>query len=164
MAWRQADDPRKSRGIRIMNILSRRIAECVSPLLIASLASVAFAQSPAKSLRDQLIGHWQLVAVTVNGQSPYGANAKGSMFLDAGGHYSVVVATAGAAKSIAYFGSYTVSDADRSVTFHVDASSRENGAERDQIRTVTFSGDELTLASQNPGPIGGVKLTWKLAN
>ncbi len=147
-----------------MNTLARRIFECVSPLLIASLASTAFAQSPAKSLRDQLIGHWQLVAVTINGQSPYGANAKGSMFLDAGGHYSVVVVTAGEAKSTAYFGNYTVSDADHSVTFHIDASSRASGAERDQTRIASLSGDELTLASQHPGPIGGVKLTWKLAN
>ena len=147
-----------------MNTLARRISGCVSSLLIASFASTAFAQSPMKSLKDQLIGHWQLVAVTINGQSPYGANAKGSMFLDAGGHYSVVVVTAGQAKSIAYFGNYTVSDADHSVTFHVDASSRASGVERDQIRIASLSGDELTLASRNPGPIGGVKLTWKPAN
>jgi hypothetical protein len=147
-----------------MNTVARRISRCVSSLLIASLASTAFAQSPAKSLKDQLIGHWQLVAVSINGQSPYGANAKGSMFLDAGGHYSVVVVTAGEAKSVAYFGNYTVIDADHSVTFHVDASSRASGAERDQTRIASLSGDELTLASQNPGPIGGVKLRWKLAN
>jgi hypothetical protein len=148
----------------LMNTLARRIPECVSSLLIASLASTAFAQSPTKPLKDQLIGHWQLVAATINGQSPYGANAKGSMFLDAGGHYSVVVVTAGEAKSIAYFGNYTVSDADHSVTFHVDASSRASGAERDQTRIASLSGDELTLTSKNPGPIGGVKLAWKLAN
>jgi hypothetical protein len=147
-----------------MNILARCISACVSSLLIALLASTSFAQSPTKSFRDQLIGHWQLVSVTVNDQAPYGTNAKGSMFLDAGGHYSVVVITAGEAKSIAYFGNYTVSDADHSVTFHVDANSRANGAERDQTRIASLSGDELTLASQKPGPIGGVKLTWKLAN
>jgi Lipocalin-like domain len=106
----------------------------------------------------------QLVAVTINGQSPYGANAKGSMFLDAGGHYSVVVVTAGEAKSIGYFGSYTVSGADHSVTFHVDASSRTSSSETDQTRIALLNGDELTLASQHPGPIGGAKLTWKLAN
>jgi hypothetical protein len=150
--------------MRIMNILARYISACVSSLFIASLASTSFAQSPAKSLRDQLIGHWQLVSVSINGQSPYGANAKGSMFLDAGGHYSVVVVTSGDARSTAYFGSYTVSDADHLVTFHVDASSRASGAERDQTRLASLSGDELTLASQRPGPIGGVQLKWKLAN
>jgi hypothetical protein len=147
-----------------MNILARRISVCASSLLIASLASTSFAQSPAKSLKDQLIGHWQLVSVTINDQSPYGANAKGSMFLDAGGHYSVVVITAGEAKSTAYFGSYTVDDAAKSVTFHVDASSRVSGADRDQTRRASLDGDELTLASQKPGPIGGVQLKWKLAN
>jgi hypothetical protein len=143
-----------------MNILAR-IAAGVLSLLIDS---TSFAQSSGKSLRDQLVGHWQLVAVTVNDQTPYGASAKGSMFLDAGGHYSVVLVTAGEAKSIAYFGNYTVDDADHSVTFHIDASSRAQGAERDQIRVASLSGDELTLASQKPGPIGGVKWTWKLAN
>jgi hypothetical protein len=147
-----------------MNILARRIPACVLSLLIASLVSASSAQSPAKSLKDQLIGHWQLVAVTINGQAPYGANAKGSMFLDAGGHYSIVVVTAGEAKSIAYFGNYTVDDAGSLVTFHVDASSRANGAERDQTRLAALAGDELTLASQKPGPIGGARLTWKLAN
>jgi hypothetical protein len=148
-----------------MNILTRRrTTDCASLLLIASFASTSFAQSPAISLRDQLIGHWQLVAVTINGQSPYGANAKGSMFLDAGGHYSVIVVTAGEAKSIAYFGNYTVSEADHLVRFHVDASSRASADEADQTRIASLSGDELTLASQKPGPIGGVKLTWKLAN
>jgi hypothetical protein len=150
--------------MRIMNILARRIPVCVASLLIASLASVAFAQSPAKSLRDQLVGHWQLVSVMIHGQSPYGDKAKGSMFLDASGHYSVVVVTAGEAKSIAYFGNYTVGEADHTVTFHVDGSSRANEAERDQTRVASLSGDQLTLASQNPGPIGGVQLTWKLAN
>jgi Lipocalin-like domain len=147
-----------------MDILARRMLGCALGLSIASFASTALAQSPAKSLKDQLIGHWQLVAVSVNGQSPYGANAKGSMFLDAAGHYSVVVVTAGDAKSIAYFGNYTVSEADHLVTFHVEASSRASGAEKDQTRVASLSGDELTLASQKPGPIGGVKLTWKLAN
>jgi hypothetical protein len=147
-----------------MNILVRRIAACMPPLLIALLGSTSFAQSPAKSLRDQLVGHWQLVTATVNDQAPYGANAKGSMFLDAGGHYSVVVVTAGEAKSIAYFGTYAVSDTDNSVTFHVDANSRTTGADRDQTRLASISGDELTLASQKTGPIGGAKLTWKLAN
>ena len=151
--------------MRIMNILARRIPACVLLLLAMALpGSTAFAQSPAKSLRDQLIGHWQLVAVTINGGSPYGANAQGSMFLDAGGHYSVVVVTAGAARSIAYFGSYTVNDADSSVTFHVAASSRSSSTETDQTRLASFNGDQLTLASQKPGPIGGAKLTWKQAN
>ena len=147
-----------------MNILARIATRVLLLLAMAWPGSTAFAQTPAKSLRDQLIGHWQLVAVTINGGSPYGANAQGSMFLDAGGHYSVVVVTAGAARSIAYFGTYTVNDADSSVTFHVAASSRSSSTETDQTRLASFNGDQLTLASQKPGPIGGAKLTWKQAN
>jgi hypothetical protein len=147
--------------------IPERFRAKAAPLLIlamAGLASASSAQTPPKSLAEQLVGHWQLVSVTVNDQSPYGSNAQGSMFLDTGSHYSVIVVTAGQAKSIAYFGEYKVNDADNSVTFHVNASSRSNSTEYDQVRTATFNGDELTLASQKPGPIGGVKLTWKRAN
>lgn len=157
-----------------MNILDRlRAKACrafdarwipLSLLILASLVSASSAQTPAKSLKEQLIGHWQLVSVTIHDESPYGTDVQGTMFLDAGGHYSVVVITAGQARSIAYFGNYVVNENENSVTFHVEASSRPNQGERDQTRAASFNGDELTLASQRPGPIGGVTLKWKRAN
>jgi hypothetical protein len=152
----------------IMNIKARSIVACVSSFVILALASIAttsLAQTPAKSIKDQLVGHWQLVSVIINGNEPYGANPQGSMFLDAGGHYSVIAITAGKARSISYFGTYTVNDADSSMTMHVDASSGANAAGRDEKRIVTFSGDDLTVANQKfAGSVGGIKLTWKRSN
>ena len=87
------------------------------------------------------------------------------MFLDAGGHYSVIVLSAGNAKNISYFGSYTVDDANSSMTMHIDASSRANADGRNQKRFITFSGDELI--QENPpsgGPRGSVQVTWKRSN
>jgi Lipocalin-like domain len=134
-------------------------------LLVASIAAASFAQAPARPLREQLVGHWQLVSVTVNSTPPYGANPEGSMFLDEGGHYSVIVITDGSARSVAYFGTYTVDDADSSLTMHVESSNFANAAGRDEKRFVAFSGDELILTNQRSGgPIGPVKLTWKRAN
>jgi hypothetical protein len=151
-----------------MKILPRGIPATMSLLLmlaLASIATTAFAQAPTKSLKDQLVGHWQLVSVTFNGTSPYGATPQGSMFLDGGGHYSVIVITAGQARNVAYFGTYTVNDADSSITMHVDASSGVNVAGRDEQRVVSFSGDQLTVATQKAGgPLGPIKLTWKQAN
>ena len=149
-----------------MNTVTRGFAACVSSLIFAvSIAALAFAQAPAKSLKDQLVGHWQLVSVTMNGTTPYGADPQGAMYLDAGGHYSVIVITAGNARSIAYFGTYTIDDATRLMTMHIDASSGANAAGRDEKRLVAINGDELSVESQRSGgPLGPIKLTWKRAN
>lgn len=151
-----------------MKITARGIVACLASLVILALASIAttsFAQTPSTSLKDRLVGHWQLVSVSINTTQSYGANPKGSMFLDAGGHYSVIVITGGNARSVSYFGTYTVNDADSSMTMHVDASSFANAAGRDEKRYITFSGDELIVTNQkSAGPIGPLKLTWKPAN
>ncbi len=151
-----------------MKITARGIVACLASLVILALASIAttsFAQTPSTSLKDRLVGHWQLVSVSINTTQSYGANPKGSMFLDAGGHYSVIVITGGNARSVSYFGTYTVNDADSSMTMHVDASSFANAAGRDEKRYITFSGDELIVTNQkSAGPIGPLKLTWKSAN
>lgn len=151
-----------------MNTKAHGIVACVASFVFLALTSIgatSSAQTPAKSLKDQLVGHWQLVSVSINRSSPYGANPQGSMFLDAGGHYSVIVITAGRARNVSYFGTYTVDDTDSSVTMHIDGSSNANAVGRDEKRFVSFSGDELVVANQkSAGPIGGVKLTWKQAN
>jgi hypothetical protein len=134
-------------------------------LALVSIASAALAQSSAKPLRDQLVGHWGLVSVRINGASPYGEDPKGSMFLDAAGHYSVIVITTGAARDISYFGTYTTDDADGSITIHIEASSYAAAAGRDEKRFLRFDGDELISSNQQPaGSAGGVTLTWKRAN
>ena len=153
-----------------MKITARGIMACVSLLVIlaqASIATPSLAQTPRRSLKDELVGHWQLVSVAVNGTAPYGANPLGSMFIDSGGHFSVIVISAGDARSISYFGTYTVDDADKSVTIHVEGStggSGVNAAGRDLKRLVTLSGEELIVANDTPSGPGALKLTWKKAN
>jgi Lipocalin-like domain len=121
-----------------------------------------------KSLKDALVGHWQLVSVSVSGRSPYGANPHGSMFLDAAGHFSVIVVSDGNARSLAYFGTYTINDADKSLVIHIEDSAgggSPNAAGRDLKRLVTLSGDELAVENElaTGGP-GAVKVIWKRAN
>jgi hypothetical protein len=134
-------------------------------LALASIVSGALAQTPAKALKDQLVGHWRLVSVSVNGAAPYGPDPAGSMFLDAGGHYSVIVITAGSARTIAYFGTYTTDDSESSITMHVDATATGAEARPDVKRLVTFNGDELIVASpKGVAPGRSVELTWKQQN
>jgi hypothetical protein len=152
-----------------MKIKTRGIVVSVSSLIIlTSIATASCAQTPTKSLKDQLVGHWQLVSVTIDARMPYGANPQGSMLLDASGHFSVIVISAGNARSISYFGTYTVNDADKSMTTHIEASSGGSGisvAARDEKRLITFSGDDLIVQSQTPtGAPGTIVLTWKQAN
>ena len=129
-----------------MNIKVRGVVACVSSLIILALVSFAMtagAQTPGKSLKDQVVGHWQLVSVSIGGNDPYGDKPQVSMFLDAVGHYSVIVLGGGEANTIAYFGTYTINDADSAMTLHIDGSSRPNADGRDLKRIVTFSGGAL---------------------
>jgi hypothetical protein len=136
-------------------------------LPVTQLVTPSSAQSPAKSLKDELVGHWQLTAVTVNSRTPYGANPQGSMFLDAGGNFSVIVISSGDARSISYFGTYTVNDAAKSMTMHIVGSGGGSGIDvsgRDVTRLIGLNGDNLTIQNQTPRGPGGVTLTWKKAN
>jgi hypothetical protein len=138
----------------------------LTTLALAPITTTSVAQTPAKSLKDQLVGHWQLVSVTIGNRTPYGPDPQGSLFFDATGHYSLIVISTGNARNVAYFGTYTVNDADNSIVMHIDASSSSlSAAGRDEKRLVTLSGDELIVANQTPsGSPGAIKLTWKQAN
>ena len=144
-------------NIRGRAIFTRMCVSSVIAIMLASMTMASFAQTPAKSLKDELVGHWQLVSVSINNTQPYGGNPQGAMFLDADGHYSVIVLTAGNARNISFFGTYTVDNADNSMTMHVVGSSLANASGRDEKRLVSFSGDELIQTA----PKGAIKLTWK---
>lgn len=145
---------------------ARGVAACLSSLvLLAAIAAPSFAQTQAKSLEEQLVGHWRLVSISVGDAQPYGVHPQGSMFLDAGGDYSIIVVSDGGARSISYFGAYTLDAADSTMTMHIDASSRAGAAGRDEKRVVAVSGDELTVENCQPArSLGSIKMTWRRAN
>src|SRR3984957_3337449 len=130
-------------------------------LVAASPVAAALAQS--NSLKDQVVGQWQLVSIRINDAAPYGANPTGSMLLDAAGHYSIIVVSNGGARNISYYGTYTVDETNKSVTMHISGSTRSNADGRDQTRQVTVDGDQL-IEQTLPGRKGSIKMTWKRAN
>jgi Lipocalin-like domain len=158
---------RLSMGVRMMKSAARRFAGCASLVAIVTMAAAlpSFAQTPSAGLKSQLVGHWTLVSVDIDTRAPYGTDPKGSMFVDASGHFSVIVVSDGKARSIAYFGTYSVDAGDKSVTLHVDASSGGGGidyAGHDVQRLVSLNGDQLIVQNESAsGEAGGVKLTWK---
>ena len=133
----------------------------VLAFIVAGSVATALAQST--SLKDQLVGQWQLVSIGINDAAPYGANPTGSMLLDAAGHYSIIVVSNGGAKNISYYGTYTVDEPNKSVTMHISGSTRSNADGRDQTRQVTVDGDQL-IEQTLPGRKGSIKMTWKRAN
>jgi hypothetical protein len=146
-----------------MRIERRGVAALSSIILLAfALGAGALAQTAAKSLKDQLVGHWRLVSVTTGGAEPYGASPQGDMVLGADGHYSVIVISAGRAPSIAYFGAYTVDEASSAMTLHIEASTRPTSDGRDEKRAVSLNGDQLIQSTAaGGGARGDVKVTWK---
>jgi len=142
-----------------------------------------------KSLKEQLQGAWNLVSIDYvradgNRSSTFGDNPKGIAFFDGTGHYIISVMrsdraayavndrTQGTAEehkatargTITYFGTYTVSEADRTISIHVVNSSFPNWNGANQKRIFTITGDELKLT--NPVASigqGTTEVTWKRA-
>jgi Lipocalin-like domain len=142
--------------------MSRRLRAIIVSAFIATIP-VAAALAQGSSLKDQLVGQWQLVSVGINNTRPYGDNPTGSMLLDAAGHYSIIVVSNGGARNISYYGTYTVDEANKSMTMHITGGTRANAAGRDQTRQVTVDGDQL-IEQTLPGRKSSIKMTWKRAN
>ena len=143
----------------------------------------------AQSAADQFKGTWTLVSiryVSPNGTSiePFGPNAKGMLVFD-GTRFATQVMAANLPKFasnnrmvgtlkeyeaishgvVAYFGTYTVKEADHILTLHIERSSFPNWEGLDQLRKFEFAGDELryTAASSTANPAESAQLVWQRA-
>jgi hypothetical protein len=147
------------------------VAAMALGLGLGLLANGAAAQT--RSAKDQLAGAWTLVKwwnVADDGHDmppPIdGPDMKGSLMFDAGGRYALVIASdrpkwkspdrmegtaeenqAAARGTLAYYGTYTVSDTDRILTLHVERSLHPSINGTDQKRFFAFEGDTLKLQS-----------------
>ena len=156
--------------------------------IVVAVASLALASPAALAQSNSLVGAWTLVSSVIErgGQriEPFGPNPKGALILDANGRYGAMIIRPGLPKlasdnrgaatpeeakaivagSIGHFGSYAVSDADKTITFHIETSTHPNWDATEQKRAYTLSGDTLTY-SGGSAVVGGstVTLTWKRA-
>jgi hypothetical protein len=124
------------------------------------VASAAVAQ-PAKKLRDQLVGTWSFVIAeitTADGKKtlPFGDKPKGMLIFTADGHFSQVHVAGDLPKiasnnrlagtdadnkaivhgSLSLFGTYTVDEDKKTVTFKIEGSTFPNLAGVAQTRTI----------------------------
>jgi hypothetical protein len=159
---------------------------------VSALTLSATALSPsdsfAQGLKQQVVGTWTMVS-NVNMRpdgsrfEALGPNPRGVFILDANGHFALTVigearqkfasnsrleGTADENKSavhgaIAYFGTYTVNEADHTLTFHIERCTFPNWDGTEQKRLVTVTGDEMKYTNTAASGGGKAELVWKRA-
>jgi hypothetical protein len=169
----------------MMNLLSA-LALTTCTLLFGLPLGDAIAQQ--KPLSEQIAGAWTYVAVdTVRPDgsrvSMYGPNPQGLVIFDGNGHYALVNARADQPKiasnnrmqatpeeyknivqgSIAHFGKYTVNEADKTITFHIQTSTFPNWNGVEQKRPFTLVGDELKWTTPDASGGGSGEVILKRA-
>jgi Lipocalin-like domain len=143
----------------------------MTTLALALLPTSSIAQQ--KSLKEQLVGTWTLVSYEItplNGAKRQIANPKGIFMFDAGGRYATFLVRgdrpkyrspgAPTTEEIAAtvrdyvagnFGTWSVNEADKTLTRHYDGALNPNNEGTEDKVTVSLSGDELRLTTVSPG-------------
>jgi glucose/arabinose dehydrogenase len=141
--------------------------------------------APPKSMKEAIVGTWSLLiddAVKPDGtHAPnFGPNPIGMAIFTGDGHFSVAITRAGRPKfasnnrstgtadenkamvagSNAFFGTYTLTEADKTLTLRVEGATYPNLEGTTQKRTILSltAGDELTWS--NPATKGQVAWKW----
>jgi len=158
---------------------------------LSAIAALGFALLPTgaaaqqKSLKEQLVGAWGYVssdATRPDGTSLWGENANGLFILTESGQFSWQVFRSDRPKfasnnrltatpdelevtnqgSLAYFGTYSVDEADKTVTFRTQASTFPN-AEGDVLKRVVTKLTAEELIYTNPAATLGARIEaiWK---
>ena len=147
------------------NIIS---LSAIAASALATLPGSAFAQQ--KSLKEQLVGTWELVSydsVAADGsKKPVFGSLKGYVMLDAGGHYMYMVVDmtrnkwnsknrtqttseeyAAAAKGlVAQFGTWSVDESTKTLTRKVEGALNPGLPGVEEKKLVVVSADELKLS------------------
>src|ERR1700732_1917447 len=148
-------------------------------LFALALSGGAVAAQPAKSLGEQIVGTWNFVVAEVTAPDgkksfPFGETPKGILIFTADGRFAQIhVAgdvpriasnnrlpgppeeSAGIMRrSLSVFGTYTVDEDNKTVTYHIVSSSFPNWEGEAQTRSIDkLSADEFV--NTNPGVAGG---------
>jgi hypothetical protein len=145
-----------------MNRRSILGASAVTMLGLASLSRSAAAQD--KSFKQQVVGAWTLGSVydqTTDGvkHDVWGPGVQGSLMLSPTGRMSLLLMAGNREKAspnprspvgpaIGYFGSYTVDEAAKTITYHIEASTFPQWSGTDRTATIqSVSADELLSAN-----------------
>jgi hypothetical protein len=167
-----------------MNRRSILSISAMTALGLAFVSNTAIAQQ--KSLKEQLVGTWTAVSTVntaTNGtkSEPFGPNPKGLLIFESNGLFSLITVRPDLPKfgtnnratgtadenkavlqgSIAYFGTYSVNEADKSYTVQIEGTTFPNWAGTTQRRGLSISGDELTFINAAGSAGGSNEVTYK---
>jgi hypothetical protein len=143
-------------------------------------------EAVAQTANNELVGTWTLVSIQIdqNGQKVdfYGPNPRGQMMSDPDGHLTVLIFRSDLPKfasnnrktgtpeenqavvqgSFAFFGTYSVDEAAKTVTHHIDACTFPNWDGAGRTFSYKISGDELDMtgAVSSTGQVSNYQ-TWK---
>jgi len=145
----------------------------------ASLLLVSWVAPVAAQTMKSVAGTYAIVKLEGD---PYGPKPQGLMILTPDGHYSINLAASGLPKfasnsrvkgtdaenkaviqgSIFHFGTYTVDDGGKFITFNIKSSSFPNFDGTTQKRSLKVAGDELTYVPPVSSAGGaGQPVVWK---
>jgi hypothetical protein len=168
--------------------MNRRTAITISAIAALGMAMLPGAASAQqKSIKEQIVGTWTFVSaldVQPDGKKTdrWGSGAKGIFMFDGHGHFAQFItrsdlpkfaagtADKGTAEEtkavlsgfVASFGTYTVNEADKTITTHVEGSVFPNLIGRDQKRSVAaLTADELKYTNPTTSTGTSAEATWK---
>ena len=161
-----------------MNRLSVVICTATTLLLIGAAPARSAETAPSPPSKTQIVGTWMYVSVDLvqpdGSRVPlFGPNPRGQASFDRNGRYILMTARAGQVKfassnrmegtpaenkavvqsSIAHFGRYSIDEANKTITFHIETSTFPNWNGTEQTRPFTLTGDRLTW--RTPASTGG---------
>jgi len=157
----------------------------LSAIVAFAVLTASYAMARTVSLKEQLVGTWRFVSSTSkapDGGPSWGENPRGLLILTNNGQFSWQVfrsdrpkftsndrlnATANEYKaaidgSLADFGTYSVNEMDRVVSFRIEASTYPNSEGEELKRIIlSVSGDEMKY--RNPATTRGeqVEAVWR---
>jgi hypothetical protein len=148
--------------------------------------TIIFALPTFAQQANDLVSTWTLVSVTLEKDGKktdmYGANPQGQLFFTPNGRFAAFFLRSDVPKfasgnretgtpeenkaavqgGIAYFGTYSVSETDKIITYHLEGCTFPNWKGVDQKRLFKLSGDELSYTNPTPSTgAGSGYIVWK---
>jgi Lipocalin-like domain len=156
-----------------------KLRTIAAAMLALALSAGAAAAQPAKSLKDQIVGTWNFVVAEVTAPDgkksfPFGETPKGILIFTPDGRFAQIHVAGDVPRiasnnrltgtpeeyaaimrrSLSVFGTYTVDEANKTVTYNIVSASFPNWEGEAQTRSI----DKLTadeFVNTNPGVAGG---------
>jgi Lipocalin-like domain len=166
--------------MRVLTSTQSWVISCFAALLLGGSATAA-------SLKNEIVGAWTVLSVVneENGKKTelFGAEPKGLFIFTADGHFSTGIVRQGRPKftkndrmsgtddenkaavqgTITTFGTYTVNDADKTITVNIMGSNFPNWDGTAQKRMAEINGDQMKYTNPTPSTGGNAVLMLKRA-